>query len=83
MNPEIYWTLFELSFDAILLFDESGILDCNPSALRMFGCPARDELIGKFPSDFYPPAQPGGEDSASLANERVATALRNGGNLFE
>ncbi len=83
MNPDLFRTVFESSLDAIIVFDKSGIVDCNPSALRMFGCPTRDELIGKHPFDFSPSTQPGGEDSASLANERIAAAFNEGANLFE
>lgn len=83
MNHEVYRAVFESSFDAILLFDERSIFYSNPSALRMFGCSSRDEFIGKNAVDLSPPTQPGGEDSISLAKERIATAFKLGGNLFE
>jgi PAS domain S-box-containing protein len=78
-----YRTMFESSSDAILLNDEKGFIDCNPSALRMFGGSTRDEFIGKHPVELSPPTQPGGEDSMSLAKEIIATAFKNGSIQFE
>lgn len=53
-------TMFGSSSDAIMLLDEKGFLDCNPSTLRIFGCATRDEFIGKHPTQVSPPSQPGG-----------------------
>ncbi len=78
-----FLTMYESSSDAIMLFDETGFFDCNPATLRMFCCPTRDDFIGKHPSQFSPPAQPGGEDSLSLAKQHIATAFRSGSNRFE
>lgn len=78
-----FHSLFEMSSDAINLLDEKGFFDCNEAALRLFGCPTRDDFLRKHPADFSPPIQPGGEDSERLANEHMATALKNGNHLFE
>ena len=78
-----YHTMFELSSDAIMLLDEKGFFDCNPATLQMFSCPTRDDFISKHPAEFSPPTQPGGEDSMSLANQRITSAFKNGNNLFE
>jgi diguanylate cyclase (GGDEF)-like protein/PAS domain S-box-containing protein len=78
-----YHTVFELSTDAIMLLNEKGFFDCNEATLRMFGCPTRDDFISKHPAQLSPPTQPGGEDSMSLANQRIATAIKNGSLLFE
>lgn len=78
-----FHTLYESSPDAIMLLDEKGFFDCNEATLKMFGCATRDEFIGKQPAQFSPPTQPSGQDSMSLANERIATAFKNGSILFE
>ncbi|TAN76898.1 MAG: PAS domain S-box protein, partial [Gallionella sp.] len=75
--------LYESSSDAIMLLDEKGFFDCNEAALRMFGCATHDDFINKHPSELSPPTQPGGQDSVSLADERIAEAFRNGSNRFE
>ncbi len=76
-------TIYESTSDAIILFDETGFFDCNPATLHTFGCPTRADLIGKHPSQFSPPRQPGGEDSMRLANQCIATAYQNGSHQFE
>jgi PAS domain S-box-containing protein len=78
-----FQTVFESSADAIMLLDERGFFEGNEAALRLFGCPTFDDLIGKHPAQLSPPNQPGGEDSISLANAHSATAFKNGSNRFE
>jgi len=78
-----YHTLFESSWDAIMLLDEKGFFDCNEAALHIFGCDLFDELLGKYPSDFSPEQQPGGRDSRQLANERIEVAFDHGHSEFE
>ncbi|MDD2915228.1 MAG: PAS domain S-box protein [Gallionella sp.] len=78
-----YHAVFESSSDAIMLLGEEYFFDCNPATLRMFGCPTRDDFIRKHPARRSPPTQPGGEDSARLLNQHIATAFKNGSNRFE
>ncbi len=76
-------TLFESTGDAVMLLDEKGFFDCNKAALAMFGCASKEGFCAKHPADLSPPAQPGGTDSMTLANERIATAMEQGSNFFE
>lgn len=78
-----YHSVFELSTDAIMLLNEKGFSDCNEATLRMFGCPTHNDFMSKHPGQLSPPTQPGGEDSMSLANQRITTAFKNGSNRFE
>lgn len=78
-----FQTVFDSSSDAIMLLDEKGFTDCNPATLRLFGCSTRDDFITKHPAQLSPPIQPGGEDSMNLANQRIATAYKQGSNRFE
>jgi PAS domain S-box-containing protein/putative nucleotidyltransferase with HDIG domain len=75
--------LFDLSPDAIMLLGDNSFKDCNPATLRIFGCTKRSEFIGKHPSQFSPVTQPNGIDSATLANQMIARALKTGSNRFE
>ncbi|OGO39065.1 MAG: hypothetical protein A2147_07315 [Chloroflexi bacterium RBG_16_57_8] len=59
--------------DAIFLLDETGYVDCNGEAERMFGA-TRDYIIHKKPGDLSPETQPDGSNSRDLALERVRTA---------
>ena len=76
-------TLYDLNSDAVMLLDEKNFFDCNPATLAMFGCATREEFCSKHPADVSPPMQPDGTDSRTLANQRIATALKQGINHFE
>jgi PAS domain S-box-containing protein len=76
-------TLFETAPDAIFLMDGLRILDCNPATLRMFGCRAKEEIIGQTPVEFSPAHQPSGAASADEAQKLVAEAMRGVPQWFE
>ena len=78
-----FHTLYDSTRDAVMLLDAKGFFDCNPATLAVFGCASREEFCSKHPVDVSPPTQPGGTDSMTLANQRIATALEKGGNHFE
>jgi len=76
-------SIFETSNDAIMLLDEKGFIDCNTATKIVFGSSSKDAFLGKHPAQWSPEIQPDGRDSMELANERIATALREGRNFFE
>jgi PAS domain S-box-containing protein len=76
-------TIFESSADAILLQDDHGFIDCNPAALKLFGCASRNDLIGQHPARISARTQAGGEGFLSLADQIIAKALKNGIQRFE
>jgi PAS domain S-box-containing protein len=76
-------TLYESTSDAVMLLDEKGFFDCNKATLAMFGCATKEEFYSMHPGDLSPPEQPCGTDSVSLANQRIATAMKNGRHQFE
>jgi hypothetical protein len=61
-----------------MLLDEQGFFDCNEATLRIFGCATKEEFCSKHPADVSPPTQPNGVDSKTLAQEQIATAMREG-----
>ena len=82
-SEEKYYSLFEMSNDAIMTLDREGFIDCNQATLEMFGCASKEEFLGKHPSDISPQLQADGTESRILADERIATAYREGKNYFE
>lgn len=76
-------TVYESSSDAIILLDETSLHDCNMAALRIFGYESRDEFLGKSLSALFPPMQPSGQQSLSLAHEHMAKAFERGSDRFE
>ncbi len=81
-----YRTLFESAADAIFLARAAEanlvFVDCNPRALRMFGCTHRD-MIGKTPLDLSPPVQPDGQPSCEGAIRRMRRVLAGEPQFFE
>ncbi|MBN1764234.1 MAG: PAS domain S-box protein [Sedimentisphaerales bacterium] len=82
-SEEKFRTLYESSNDAVVLLGEEGFLDCNQSALRMYGCSSRDELLRKHPVDFSPEKQPGGRNSQEMAQYYVNQTFTEGSAKFE
>jgi diguanylate cyclase (GGDEF)-like protein/PAS domain S-box-containing protein len=80
-NENKYRVLFEDSADANWLMDEKGFLDCNSAALQMFGYSAGTEMM--HPADISPLNQPDGTPSRVAADQKMASAFRNGRERFE
>lgn len=73
-DPDLYRLVFETAGDAILLIRDDRIVDCNQSALALFGCTS-EELLGQALADLSSPTQPDGRASAPILREKVAAAL--------
>ncbi|MGC1307085.1 MAG: ATP-binding protein [Phormidesmis sp.] len=71
-----YRTLHEGIQDAVLLLNAKEIVDCNLTALRIFGCDRKPELYGKTPVDFSPDSQPDGRRSATVLASIMAKVLQ-------
>ncbi len=80
---EKFRVLFEYSSDAHLLFDESGVIDCNNAALAMVGCVDRKRILGLHPAVLSPEVQPDGRTSAEKSVEMDAIARQQGYHRFE
>jgi diguanylate cyclase (GGDEF)-like protein/PAS domain S-box-containing protein len=76
-----YRALFEDSPDACWLLDHRGFLDCNSTALKMFGFSDKAQFTN--PAAISPPTQPDGTPSAIAAQGKIASALRKGKVRFE
>jgi len=82
-DEEKFRLLFEKSADAVLLFDGEVFVDCNEAAVRLMGCPGKDQLIGLRPSDLSPVRQPDGRLSTEKARDLTDAAFREGFGRFE
>lgn len=78
-----YKTLFETNSDGIIIFDETGFLDCNRAVLRMFKLYSVDEFIRKKPEELGPPTQADGVPSQPYAQEHMQQAMRTGHGFLE
>ncbi len=77
-----YRTLFDSIGDAIFLTQDGVFVDCNEASLHIFGA-TREQLIGQTPVRFSPALQPDGRASQTLAQEKIAAALRGERQTFE
>ena len=75
--------LFEHSDDAMLLLDGYVFIDCNPAAVKMFGCSDKKQLLSLRPADISPEKQPDGRFSRERDEELIAKAIDQGSNRFE
>ena len=78
-----YRALFEMSGVAVFIVEGTRIADCNQYALQMFGCPAKDGMVGHGPWDFSPETQPDGRSSREKSSEALAAAVRGEPQVFE
>jgi PAS domain S-box-containing protein len=82
-SEEKFRALFEGTSQAVVLHDEDGILEANPSWLRLLGYSSLADVIGKHAVELSAPIQPGGERAEILATKHIANALANGSERFE
>jgi PAS domain S-box-containing protein len=78
-----YRVLFDHSSDAHLIFDETGITDCNDATVRLLRARSREEILALHPAVLSPERQPDGRLSAEKSKEMDATAVRQGWHRFE
>ncbi|MFD3003113.1 PAS domain S-box protein [Pontibacter toksunensis] len=72
-----YRLLFESSYDAILLFKDGVVVECNEKAIEFFRC-TREDLIGHSPAAFSPELQPDGSNSVQKAEYLMQEVLATG-----
>jgi len=77
-----YKSLVNAVPDAILLIRDGRIVDCNASAITLFGR-ERADLLGLTPGTLSPSRQPDGSVSAEAFRDRVLAARSAGSQWFE
>jgi PAS domain S-box-containing protein len=75
--------LFEGTSLAVVLHDENGILEANPSWLRLLGYSGLSEVIGKNPAELSAPIQAGGERAEALIQRHITNTLAKGSERFD
>ena len=81
-SEETFRRLFEESTDPILLLEDSGFIDCNPAAMKLFGY-RKEQMLATSPWHLSPPTQPDGSESVVKALEMITLARKNGHHAFD
>jgi anti-anti-sigma regulatory factor/PAS domain-containing protein len=75
--------LFEHSSDAHLIFDDTGIIDCNRAAVTMLRCADKSQVLRLHPAVLSPEVQPDGRRSLEKSVEMDGLARSRGYHRFE
>jgi PAS domain S-box-containing protein len=81
-SEESFRRLFEDSTDAILIFDDKRLIDCNPATQRLFGY-SKERMLSVSTLELSPVTQPDGSASGDTIREMVAFARQEGHHHFE
>ena len=67
-NEEKYRMLFDTSVEAVLVFKDDIVVDCNKAALRIFSC-EKEQLLGKSHWQISPRSQPDKQSSKAMSQK--------------
>ena len=82
-SEEKFKAIFDGSYDAIMLINEQGYIDCNPRTLNIFGINSKEEFLKIKLYDLSPLTQPDGRNSKEAADEYIRIAYKKGMNNFD
>jgi len=82
-SEEKYRTFFENSCDAMLMFQNDLIVDCNAAAVAALGYEDAKDLLNTHPSETSPERQPDGKKSYDKALEMMEIAYTRGTHRYE
>jgi two-component system, sensor histidine kinase and response regulator len=83
LAEEKFRILFESTIDAHLLFDDSGIIDCNHAAVVMLRYSEKSALLASSLDRLSPVLQPDGANSAEKSRTMLRLARESGKCRFE
>lgn len=82
-SDEKFRVLFEYSTDPHMLYDSTGIIDCNEATVRILKGSKKSDVVGQLPSKFSPKNQPDQRNSNEKAKEMKNIAIEKGSHRFE
>ncbi len=82
-SEENFRTMFEDSYDAMMMMDANGFFDCNHRMLELFEIDSKEECIKYGPLDFSEEYQPDGQASQSVLQHYMEQAYHTGFVNFE
>ena len=82
-QKDMFESLFQKSYDGLLLFEGDKFIECNEAIVSMLGYSEKEQLLKAHPSQLSPEYQPDGRHSREKADEMIQTCLDNGAHNFE
>jgi two-component system sensor histidine kinase/response regulator len=82
-DEQKFRAVFDAPQDAVFFFDETGIIDVNPAAVRMLGVEKASDILGRKPYEISPEFQADGLSSKMKGELIVAEAMQKGTLRFE
>lgn len=82
-NEIKYRTLFNSANDAIFIWENGTVIDCNPQTLKLFGCTMEELMTGDPPLIFLPLLQADGRNSMEDATSKIMAAAAGDPQFFE
>jgi PAS domain S-box-containing protein len=76
-----YHTLFESTYDGILIHRDGKFIDCNEGALRIFHG-AKNQIVLKTTAELSPPTQPDGSDSLQKSRDILDQVIKGKSQIF-
>ena len=83
MSQDKFQILFDRSSDPHIIFDATGITDCNEAMIRLLGAPDKSRVLALHPAALSPEFQPDGRRSAEKSAEMDRIARERGHHRFE
>lgn len=82
-NSSVYLTLFQKSFEPVLLIRDGRFIDLNESALKYLGYDSKNEVENMSPDEISPEFQSDGQNSKNKAERMIRMAQQYGHHHFE
>lgn len=80
---EVFRALFDYSTNPHLLFDKTGIVNCNAATISLLGYESKENILNLHPAKLSPEIQPDGKNSDKKAKEMDSLAKEKGYHRFE
>ena len=77
-----YRDIFEKSIDPVMILKDGILVDCNMSAVKMFGYNNKESLLNVHPSKLSPEKQLDGSNSYEKSEQEIKVTLDKGSNRF-
>ncbi|MBL8228706.1 MAG: PAS domain S-box protein [Bryobacterales bacterium] len=82
-RDDAFRAIWEMPGEAVLVFDENGVIDANGSWCTLFGYASAADVVGKMPYELSPERQPDGSLSREAGKEVVQRLRECGAIRFE